>query len=149
MMDEHHPAPLYILCVDSGHHGSEAVGVACRRAVQMGGRVGLFNTLQLDEFQGWATVEDTLKQELREQSEKELWVVAGHIRDNYDLTPEFYIEEGRPLDALKKIIKAYPEIAEVIVTTEKKDAADYLELKAVKKFPVPLVLVSDHPKSEE
>lgn len=149
MTEEHHPVPLYILCVDSDHHGSEAVRMACEKAESSGGRVGLFNALQLDEFQGWATVEDTLRQELRQQNEKEFWTVAGHIRDNYSLTPEFYIEEGRPLDALKKIIKAYPEICEIIVTTEKKDLPAYLELKSVKKFPVPLVLVSDHPKSEE
>lgn len=135
--------PLYMLCVEHEGANRNAIAYACEQARQNGGRIGLFSTLDLDEFQNWATVEDTMKQELREQREKDLWSVAGLIREQFEFIPEFYIGEGAPLSALSKIIETDQNVKLVIVSLVKKDLEDYMDSKIMKKLTIPVVFVPD------
>ncbi|HOO51083.1 MAG TPA: hypothetical protein PLK94_07345 [Alphaproteobacteria bacterium] len=134
--------PLFMICVDADQKNSRAFQQACTRALKEKGRIGLFKTMEVEEFQNWATVEDTMKQELREQGEKDLWDIAGHIRDTYNLIPEFYIEEGHPIEALEKIAPTI-HLTEVIVSIGKEDVADYMDVKRMKKASVPYIFVPE------
>jgi hypothetical protein len=134
--------PLFMVCIDSEQHESAAISYACQHALASGGRIGLFQTMELDEFQNWATVEDKMKQELREAGEKELWHIAGHIKETYNLIPEFYIEDGMPLDALIRI-SAQENLFEIIVSCEKSDLPDYMDVKKVRKLLAPIVFTPE------
>ncbi len=134
--------PVFMICVDSEQHESSAISYACQHALASGGRIGLFQTMELDEFQNWATVEDKMKQERREAGEKELWHIAGYIKDTYNLIPEFYIEEGKPLDALIQL-STQTNLLEIIVSCEKSDLSDYMDIKKIRKLPSPVVFIPE------
>ncbi|MDY0028322.1 MAG: hypothetical protein RBR86_00075 [Pseudobdellovibrionaceae bacterium] len=134
--------PLFMICVDADQHDSSVFHYACTRAIKEKARIGLFKTMEVEEFQSWASVEDTMKQELREQGERDLWQIAGHIRETYNLIPEFYIEEGNPVEALGKLSSDI-NLSEVIVSTGKDDLSEYLDMKRLKKAAVPFIFMPD------
>ena len=74
------------------HQQNKALLFALPAAIAVDGRVGLFKTMELSEFQNWAIVEDTMKQELR-GPEKDLWQIAGYIKETYHLIPNFISRE--------------------------------------------------------
>jgi len=134
--------PLFMICVDADQHDSAVFHYACTRAIKEKTRIGLFKTMEVEEFQNWASVEDKMKQELREQGERDLWQIAGHIRETYNLIPEFYIEEGNPIEALGQLSEEV-NLSEVIVSTGKDDLSEYLDMKRLKKAAVPFIFIPD------
>ncbi|HRK97920.1 MAG: hypothetical protein KDJ26_00925 [Alphaproteobacteria bacterium] len=134
--------PLFMICVDATQQNSKALLFACQRAISVDGRVGLFKTMELSEFQNWAIVEDTMKQELRESGEKDLWQIAGYIRETYHLIPEFYIEEGNPMEALNAICES-SGLCEVIVSNGKSDLSEYLDIKRLRKTLIPVIFIPE------
>lgn len=134
-------SPLFILCADGAADNQALLRYVIWKAQQFNARIGLFGCIQLQDFQNWASVEGTVRQELHEQCERELWGIAGQMRELGGPIAEFLIEEGSPLEALAKIIEKSPEIAEVIISLARKDVSDYQELALMQKLSVPLVFV--------
>lgn len=146
-MNQELKTPLFLLCIDSDQKYSKALAYACRRATEVGGgRVGIFRTMDLDDFQNWASVEDTMKQELRTQSEKDLWDIAGYISDTYRITPEFFIEDVEPMDAFLRIAKNN-ELREIVVSASKSNLTGCLDLKRISKSPAPIIFVPEEKES--
>lgn len=147
MSEENHSAaatdrsPLYVLCADLSADNHSAFKYAIEQAARSNGRIGLLGCIQMDDFQSWASVEGTVRQELHEQCEKELWTLAGQIKDMGGPIAEFLIEEGTPMEALGKIVEKYLEISEVMIALSRADIGDYLEPDAMRKLPVPLVFM--------
>lgn len=135
------PAVLYVVCADMSADNQAVFGYAVEKARQSHARIGLFGCIQMQDFQNWASIEGAVRQELQEQCEKELWEMAGRLKEMGAPTTEFLIEEGAPLEALAKIIGTYPEIAEIIIAVSKPDIGDYQDADALSKFTVPLVFV--------
>lgn len=146
-MDGEIKSPLFLLCIDADQKSSKALAYACRRATEAEhGRVGIFRTMELDDFQNWASVEDTMKQELRTQGEKDLWEIAGYISDTYKITPEFFIEDGDTMDSFLRIAKDN-ELQEIVVSASKSNLTDCLDLKKISKSPAPIVFVPEDKNS--
>ena len=134
-------SPLYVLCADLSADNHSAFKYVIDKAARVNGRIGLLGCIRMDDFQSWASVEGAVRQELHEQCEKELWILAGQMKDMGSPMSEFLIEEGAPMEALGKIVEKYPDISEVIIALSRADIVDYLEPDAMRKLPVPLVFM--------
>lgn len=82
-----------------------------RRAKRSGARVTLLHVLEPPEFGHWASVEETMRAEAREQAEEILHEFAAEVKAQSGEDPEEIIVEGHVVDELKSLIERDDKIA--------------------------------------
>lgn len=135
----------YLVVADDSDEFKSALNYACVRARQNRAKVGILHIGAIEDFQQWGAVEERMKKELREQSEKYLWNVAKTANDINGTIPSLYIAVGEPSDALMETIAADDHIVTLILGGKTGSSPGPLVSfcigKGLEKMQVPVVVV--------
>jgi nucleotide-binding universal stress UspA family protein len=137
---------IFLCVVDSTAELRCALRFACRRAQKTGGRVALLYVMEPADFQHWIAVEEKWRAERREEAEQTLNRLAAEVNELTGTTPVLYLREGKPGDAILKLIEEEPTISILVLGagTGKKGPGPLVSSLAGKmsgKFPIPITVV--------
>src|ERR1700748_3517173 len=90
----------FLVVVDKTPECRVAIRFAARRAQHTGGRVTLLCVAEPGEFQQWKGVEESMREEPREEAEKRAYAAATQINELTGIISEAVIVEGRTTDCL-------------------------------------------------
>jgi nucleotide-binding universal stress UspA family protein len=140
----------YLVVADDTDEFRTALYYACIRARQNRARVGVLHIGVLDDFQQWGAVEERMKRELREQSEKYLWTVAKMANDINGTIPSLYIGQGLAEDVLLETIANDERIVTLMLGGKSGPSPGPLVSfcigKGLERMHVPVVVVPSHIK---
>lgn len=105
----------YLVVADDTEEFKSALYYACVMAKNHRARLGILRIIEDQDFQHWGAVEERMKKELREQSEKYLWNVAKIANDINGTVPSLYIAQGDRGQALLDVIDADNHIIQLIL----------------------------------
>ncbi len=105
----------FLCVIDESDELSQALRFTCRRAIRTGARIAFLYVIEPVEFQHWMTVGDLMREELREEAEELLQVVAAVVQSRTGITPIIYIREGTLTDELIKLIDEEEDISFLIL----------------------------------
>lgn len=140
----------YLVVADDSEEFKTALHYACVHARHNRARLGILHINAIDDFQQWGAVEDRMKKELREQSEKYLWTIAKMANDLNGTIPSLYIAEGEAGEALIKTIDNDTHIVKLILGGKTGPSPGPLVSfcigKGLDRLHVPVVVVPSHIK---
>ena len=140
----------YLVVADDSEEFKTALLYACVHAKNHRAKLGILHINQLDDFQQWGAVEERMKKELREQSEKYLWTIAKTANDLNGTIPSLYIAEGDAGDALIRTIDNDTHIVKLILGGKSGSSPGPLVSfcigKGLDRLHVPVVVVPSHIK---
>ncbi len=140
----------YLVVADDSDEFRTALHYACIHARHNRARLGILHIIDDQDFQHWGAVEDRMKKELREQSEKYLWTIAKTANDINGTIPSLYIADGEPGEALLKVIDGDTHIAKLILGGKTGSSPGPLVSfcigKGLDRLRVPVVVVPAHLK---
>lgn len=140
----------YLVVADDTDEFRTALHYACVHARHNRARLGILHISQVEDFQHWGSVEERMKRELRDQSEKYLWTVAKTANEINGTIPSLYIAEGDAGEALIKTIDADTHIVKLILGGRSGNAPGPLVSfcigKGLERLHVPVVVVPSHLK---
>ena len=145
----------FFLCVvDSSEEKRHALRFAARRANHTGGRVALLYVIEPADFQHWMSVEEKMREERREEAEKELQNLASQVSDLAGAPPALYVREGEPSDEIVALIEEEPRISILVLgaSAGKKGPGPLVSSLAGKlsgKFPIPITVVPGNLTEEQ
>jgi len=138
----------YLVVADDSEEFRAALQYACIRARQNRARVGILHIGAMEDFQQWGAVEERMKKELREQSEKYLWTVAKMANDINGTVPSLYIALGEPSDALLETIANDDHIVTLMLGgktgSNPGPLVSFCIGKGLERLQVPVVVVPSH-----
>jgi len=105
----------FLVVVDDTPEMSVALRFAARRAKRTGGRVALLYVTEPADFQHWMAVEDLMEKERRMEAEEVLQKHSDLIAEWTGSLPMLYVREGRPQDALLKLLEEEPSISILVL----------------------------------
>ena len=106
---------IFLVVVDDTPEMDVALRFAARRANKTGGRVALLYVTEPADFQHWIAVEDLMEKERRMEAEEVLQKYSDRISEWTGSMPVLYVREGRPQDALLKLLEEEPSISIVVL----------------------------------
>jgi nucleotide-binding universal stress UspA family protein len=109
------PLRVFLVVVDETPELRAAMRYACRRARHCGGRVALLRVIEPSEFQGFATIDQLMKVEARQEAEELLQRMAAEVNACSGQLPVLYVREGSPRDELLKLIEEEPSISILVL----------------------------------
>ncbi len=140
----------YLVVADDTDEFKTALRYACFAARSHRGRLGILHITENQDFQHWGAVEERIKKELREQSEKYLWTVAKTANDLNGTIPSLYIAQGEPGEALMATIDNDNHIVQLILGGKSDHSPGPLVTfcigKGLSRLKVPVVVVPAHIK---
>jgi nucleotide-binding universal stress UspA family protein len=120
---------IFLVVADRSEELRVAIRYAAKRAARTGGRVALLYVTEPAEFQHWQSVEDLMKEELRQQAEATLQQWSKLVQEWSGKTPVLFVREGNARDQLFKLLGEEKKSVSVLV----------LAAAAGKKGPGPLI----------
>lgn len=140
---------MYLTVADETEEFDNALRYASRVAKASGAYVAVLYVMAEQGFLFWGKVEERVQAEQRQEAEKFLSDVAVRFSAVDGLTPVLFIGEGERTDAIMRVIKANPEIAELILGGNTKartpgPLVSYFSGRGMGSLPVPLTIVPDH-----
>lgn len=140
----------YLVVADDSEEFRSALNYACVHARHNRARLGILYIIDDQDFQHWGSVEERMKRELREQSEKYLWSVAKMANEINGIIPSLYIGEGDRGEALLKAIASDTHIVKLILGGKSGSSPGPLVSfcigKGLDRLHVPVVVVPSHLK---
>ena len=100
----------FLVVVDDSPEFDAALRYACRRARSTNGRVALLRVIPRGSDEHWSGVREEIERQQREEAEALLARVGQEASDRSGAQPLFLIEEGVPLEAIRKVVGDDPEI---------------------------------------
>ena len=100
----------FLVVVDDSPEFDAALRYACRRARSTNGRVALLRVIPRGSDEHWSGVREEIERQQREEAEALLARVGQEASDRSGAQPLFLIEEGEPLEAIRKVVGDDPEI---------------------------------------
>lgn len=100
----------FLVVVDDSPEFDAALRYAARRARSTGGRVALLRVVPRGSDAHWSGVREDIQRELREEAEKLLNRLGQEAAERSGAAPLFLIEEGEPLEGVRRAVEADPEI---------------------------------------
>lgn len=100
----------FLVVADESPEFDAALRYAARRARSTGGRVALLRVIPRGSDAHWAGVRDEIQRELREEAERLLNRLGQEAQARSGAAPQFLIEEGEPVEAIRRAIEQDPEI---------------------------------------
>ncbi len=106
----------YLVIVDESPECDRAVTFAANRVRRLGGTLVLLTVIEPPiDVQQWLGVEDVLRAEAREQAEQILDARMARMARLGPIRTETLIQEGRPLDAIERVVRTDPSIAILVL----------------------------------
>lgn len=120
---------IFLVVVDQSDELRVAIRYAAKRAAHTGGRVALLYVTEPAEFQHWQSVEELMKEEIRQKAEATLQQWSKLVQEWSRKTPVLFVREGNARDELLKLLAEEEKSVSVLV----------LAAAAGKKGPGPLI----------
>jgi len=144
---------IYLVVADDTPEFPLVLQYAATRAVSNRAHVGILHVIHLDEFVHWQGVEDMMKKELRENSEKFIWNAAKTVNEITGAAA-FYVREGDPAEEIVKQINEDPHIRALVLGSGTGGSSpgplvSYFSGKGLSRLRVPLIIVPGHLKPED
>lgn len=95
---------IFLVVVDATEEHRKALRFASLRARKTGGRVALLYVIEPAEFQHWMSVENLMREERRQEAEELLRKVSAEVQELSQMTPVYYLREGKLREELLKLI---------------------------------------------
>jgi nucleotide-binding universal stress UspA family protein len=134
MSDEPVPAAppvgerIFLVVVDQSEELRVAIRYASKRAAHTGGRVALLYVTEPAEFQHWQSVEDLMKEEIRQKAEATLQQWSKLVQEWSGKTPVLFVREGNAREQLLALLGEETNVSVLV-----------LAAAAGKKGPGPLI----------
>lgn len=106
---------VFLVVVDETEELKVALRFACLRARKTGGRIALLYVIEPGEYEHWMAVKELMQEEQREQAEQVLHRLSGVVNELTGRMPELYVREGKPAEALIKLIDEEPAISVLVL----------------------------------
>ena len=100
----------FLVVVDDSPEFDAALRYAARRARSTGGRVALLRVVPRGSDAHWSGVREDIQRELREEAERLLNRLGQEAAERSGAAPVFLIEEGDPLEGVRRAVQGDPEI---------------------------------------
>ncbi len=141
----------YLVVADDSEEFKSALQYACVTARNHRARLGILYIAEDQDFQQWGAIEERMKKELREQSEKYLWTIAKTANDINGTIPSLYIAHGEKGEALIETINADDHIIQLILggSVDHHSPGPLVTFctgKGLSRLRVPVVVVPEHLK---
>lgn len=134
MSDEPVPAAppvgerIFLVVVDQSEELRVAIRYASKRAGHTGGRVALLYVTEPAEFQHWQSVEELMKEEIRQKAEATLQQWSKLVQEWSGKTPVLFVREGNAREQLLALLGEETNVSVLV-----------LAAAAGKKGPGPLI----------
>ena len=118
MADQQNHIPgkiTYLVSVDESDDCRVAMRLAALRARNTGGQVVLLYVFEPAGIQHWAAVSEVMADERRQEAEERLQVLAAEVHNYADIRPVLFVEEGRKLEQILKLIDNEPDINAMVL----------------------------------
>jgi nucleotide-binding universal stress UspA family protein len=107
----------FLVVADESPEFDAALRYAARRARSTGGRVALLRVIPRGSDAHWSGVRDDIQRELREEAERLLNRLGADAAERSGAAPQFLIEEGDPVEAIKRAVEQDPEIKILVLAS--------------------------------
>ncbi len=143
--EEGHKRKLLVV-IDDTPECMIALSYAARRAQHTSGGLVLLFVIEPEGPQGFAGVEEVMREEAREQAQAALSKFATRARDLANLDPEMVIREGKPAEQIRQLIESDEDIAVLVLAAgESSEGPGPLVTSIAGRgsgtFPVPITIV--------
>ena len=139
----------YLIIADGSEEFSNASHYAARIALARRAAVAVAHITDLNEFVHWGKVEAMMRQDLRNQAEKEIWHVSKALNEEYEIYPSLYIREGQIAEKIIEIIEEDKTIRGLILASSNNSnnpgpLISYFTGKGMNKLKIPMIIVPGH-----
>lgn len=136
----------FLVVVDDTPECMVALSYAARRAQHTSGGVLLLSVVEPEEPQGFAGVEDIMREEAREQAQALLSKVAARARDIANLDAEMVIREGKTAEQIRLLIEEDEDVAVLVLAAGESNEGPGPLVTAIAgrgagSFPIPITIV--------
>lgn len=140
---------VFLVVIDDSEELHAALRFASQRARMTGGRVALFTTVELPEFQHWMFVGSLMQEESRLNAEQRLQSYAAQVHACSGEMPELIVREGDLREELLRLLKEDDGISVIVLATSTGPdgpgpLVSALTGKYARKVRVPITLVPGH-----
>ncbi|MBN8530684.1 MAG: universal stress protein [Alphaproteobacteria bacterium] len=138
--------PQFLVCINASEESRIALKFACALAVKRQGRVQLLHIVPPpQEFQGFLTVADKIRNENREAGEKLVAERAEEAQKGSSITPVVSIREGKVADEILAAAESDPDTDMVIIGADPDSGHGHivsqLAAQLGKRLLIPLLIV--------
>jgi nucleotide-binding universal stress UspA family protein len=136
----------FLVVIDDTPECLIALSFAARRAAHTSGAVLLLSVIEPEGPQGFAGVEDIMREEARAQAQQTLAKFAARARDVSNLDPEMVIREGKRADEILDLIENDEDVAVLVLAAGASSEGPGPLVTAIAgrgsgTFPVPITIV--------
>lgn len=136
----------FLVVVDDTPECMVALSYAARRAQHTSGGVLLLSVVEPEEPQGFAGVEDIMREEAREQAQASLSKVAARARDIANLDAEMVIREGKTAEQIRQLIEEDEDVAVLVLAASESSEGPgplvtAIAARGASSFPIPITIV--------
>ena len=136
----------FLAVIDNTPECRVALRYAARRAQHTNGIVTLLYVVLPADFQQWAGVERVMREEARQEAERQLHDAAKTVNEILGAMPELVIREGRPADEIRGLLKDDRAISILILAagTSKEGPGPLVSViagPAANAYPIPVTVV--------
>jgi nucleotide-binding universal stress UspA family protein len=105
----------YLVAIDDSEEARVALRFAARRAAKTAGAVEILALIPQPEFVQWGGVQAAMEEEARLRAEALVAQVAGELIEETGLRPSIIVQEGEPVDVVRKVLAERPETAALVL----------------------------------
>jgi nucleotide-binding universal stress UspA family protein len=136
----------FLVVIDDTPECLVALSYAARRAQHTNGGVVLLFVIEPEAPQGFAGVEEVMREEAREQAQAALSKFAARTRDLSNLDAEMVIREGKTAEEVRQLIESDEDIAVLVLAAGESTEGPGPLVTAIAArgsgtFPVPITIV--------
>lgn len=136
----------FLVVIDDTPECLIALSYAARRAQHTGGGVVLLIVIEPEAPQGFAGVEDIMREEAREKAQASLSKFAARARDVANIDTEMVIREGKTADEIRQLIEEDEDIAVLVLAAGESTEGPgplvtAIAARGAGTFPVPITIV--------
>ena len=111
----------FLVLIDESPECDRAVIFAAHRVKRTGGTLVLLSVIDTADFDQFIGVAETMRAEARNEAERNLDARVARIRDIGAVRTESVIREGRPAEAIEKLVADDPGIAILVIAAGQSD----------------------------
>ncbi len=136
----------FLVIIDDTPECMIALSYAARRAEHTGGGLVLLVVIEPEAPQGFAGVEEVMREEAREKAQAALSKFAALARDVANMDSELVIREGKTAEEIRALIESDEDIAILVLAAGESSEGPGPLVTAIAgrgsgSFPVPITIV--------
>jgi nucleotide-binding universal stress UspA family protein len=111
----------FLVLIDESPECDRAVTFAAHRVKRTGGTLVLLSVIDTADFDQFIGVAETMRAEARDEAERNLDTRVARIKDIGSIRTESVIREGRPAEAIEKLVAEDPGIGILVIAAGQSD----------------------------